>query len=150
MEAMHDFAAALLAAAPELGTQMVAAGDDPRPDAELPGLWPGRAGAAIVACLPTLGDPARQRVFEVVEQHLVSGPEPVRSAVATGLLEQVASALSSGRADPALVARLLGPQSRAYLDAWDDFTLGRSSLEPPAAEQGRPGRLGRWRRWRRG
>ena len=50
--------------------------------------------------------------------------------IATGLLEALASEVSGGRLDGPTLAGLLGPQSRAYLDAWDQLTLGRSSLEP--------------------
>ena len=59
------------------------------------------------------------------------GSQLLRDVIATGLLEALASAVSGGAAGrPDRWPGCSGPQSRAYLDAWDQLTLGRSSLEP--------------------
>jgi hypothetical protein len=65
----------------------------------------------------------------VVERHLANGSELMKTCVSTGLLEAAASELSSGRLSGPTLATLLGPQARSYIDAWDQFTLGRSSLD---------------------
>ena len=74
---------------------------------------------------------ADRRVFALVERHLAGGSQSMRNGVATGFLEALASAVSSGRLDGPFLAGFLGPESRAYLDAWDQFTIGHSTLDPP-------------------
>ncbi len=106
------------------------AGDDELPDHEMPTIWMGDAGRALAHALGNLPDDARQAVFGVVERAMASGSERLSTWVATGLLEALAGAVSRRELDPGLLAGLLGPASRAYVDAWDQFTLGRSSLDP--------------------
>jgi hypothetical protein len=125
-----DFISAVLRIAPGIGERLEADGDGVEPDVEIPVLWMGYVGRALARTLDQLTAEQQQAVFDVVEQHLAGGSQLMRDAVATGLLEAVASEVSSGRLDGPRLAALLGPQSRAYLDAWDQFTLGRSSLDP--------------------
>ena len=127
---LDEFAEQLFAAAPQVAEEMVRRGDDPAPDREIPTVWMGAVGGAVCSCLDRLPADASAAVFDVVERHLVDGSPVMGTAVATGLLEQVASAVSGGSVPAALVAGLLGPESRAYLDAWDQFTLGGPSLPP--------------------
>jgi hypothetical protein len=146
---VRDFAAALLALAPQVADALTARGDEHAPDPEFPISWMSQAGVALARSLDDQPQETRAGAFALVEERLAQGSTAMREAVATGLLEALASEVSGGRADPGTVAALLGPQSRAYLDAWDQFTLGRSSLDPREPGQrlhqrvrpgGRPGR----------
>ena len=127
---LDDFADALFAAAPAVREELRRAGDDELPDHEMPTIWMGDAGRAVAHALANLPDDARRAVFGVVERAMTSGSEQLSTWVATGLLEALAGAVSRRELDPGLLAGLLGPESRAYVDAWDQFTLGRSSLDP--------------------
>ncbi|MCR6033068.1 hypothetical protein GGQ22_16710 [Nocardioides sp. zg-579] len=123
------FIDAVLEAAPEVGDALRAQGEDTAPDLEIPVLWLGLVGRAVATCLPRMSPDVASRVFGTVEHHLAHGSESMSTAVATGFLESVAGAVSADRLAPDLLAGVLGPESRAYIDAWDQFTLGRSSLE---------------------
>jgi hypothetical protein len=127
MSDLEQFARDLYAAAPAV-RDAVRGGADPDP--EVPTLWAGAVGRALAAALPSLPADQQAAAFAVVERAMADGTEHLRTVVATGLLEALASEVSGGRLDPALVASLLGPASRTYVDAWDDYSLGRSSLDP--------------------
>jgi hypothetical protein len=58
-------------------------------------------------------------LFALMERLLVEGSADVQSVVATGFLEGLAH---QGRLSPALWLPLTGPEARAYLQAWDQFT----------------------------
>jgi hypothetical protein len=60
--------------------------------------------------------------WKAVEDLAVNGSSEVQNAVKTGLIEAVLSESSSGRFNVASVTQLLGPSTRAYCKAWDDFT----------------------------
>jgi hypothetical protein len=124
---LEQFARDLYAAAPGLRE---ATREDADPDPEMPTVWMGDAGRAVAHALGNLPDDARRAVFGVVERAMTSGSEQLSTWVATGLLEALAGAVSRHELDPGLLAGLLGPESRAYIDAYDEFTLGRSSLDP--------------------
>lgn len=102
---------------------------DVEPDAELPTVWAGDAGRALADALPALSPTGRAAAFDAVERAVASADERLSTVVCTGLLEALAGRVSAGELDPALLAASLGPASRAYVDAWDEFTLGRSSLD---------------------
>ncbi len=125
-----DLIAALLRVAPQVETELRAVGSSAQPDLEIPVVWMGDVGAAVARVFDDLAPGDRREVFDVVEHHLSTGSQKMKEAVATGLLEAVASEVSAGRLDGPTLATLLGPASRAYIDAWDQFTLGRSSLDP--------------------
>lgn len=125
-----DLIAALVRVAPDIEADLRAQGSSIEPDLEIPTLWMGDVGRAVAHVLDQLSPGARRAVFDVVERYLAGGSERMKDAVATGLLEAVASEVSAGRLDGPALATLLGPASRAYLDAWDQFSLGRSSLDP--------------------
>jgi hypothetical protein len=124
----HGFARDLAAAAPDVVVALRAAGEDIAPDLEVPTLWMGAVGHAIAQALPRLDPATRTTVFGLVERLLGTGSELTRTALTTGLLEAVAAEVSAGRLSGPDVAAVLGPRSRAYIDAWDEFSLGRSSL----------------------
>lgn len=123
-EELSRFAERLAAIAPSIGDLLEADGEQPTPDPELPVLWLSSVGHAVAGALPGLTDAARRKIFGVVEEVMVSGTETLRTAVATGLLEALASDMDRSPALRGLAVPLLGTRSRAYLDAWDDFTLG--------------------------
>lgn len=131
MTDVEDFARELFRLAPEVGQAMVAAGDDVSPDLEIPVAWMGSVGSALGSAFAELPADVRSEVFALVERYLVRGSELMRTAVTTGLLESVASAVSGGRVRGPELAEVLGPRSREFLDAWDDYSLGRSSLVDP-------------------
>ena len=106
---------------------LTAAGEDAEPDQEIPTSWLGYLGRALAVVLPSLERETTNAAFQVIEDHLRSNDE-LRTGITTGLLEALANAVSSGRLPGPTLAAVLGPESRAYIDAWDEFTLGRSSL----------------------
>lgn len=77
--------------------------------------------ASFVVELVEKGDTARlPSVFTAAEELLVKGTDDVKDAVATCLLEALQN-LSSEKVARAWVP-LLGEESRAYCEAWDEFT----------------------------
>lgn len=130
MTELDDFARDLLTAAPAVGDALTEMGEELAPDPEMPTVWMGDAGQALANTLDQLSQEQQRAAFSVVEHHLATGSQLMKNCVATGLLEALASEVSGGRLDGPRLAALLGPESRAYIDAWDQFTLGRSSLDP--------------------
>ena len=63
----------------------------------------------------------RRQVLRVLEQVLFDGSEYDRTAVATGFFEALLSASDQGF-DLRLVWDDMGPESRAYCLAWNEFT----------------------------
>lgn len=62
-----------------------------------------------------------QEIFIFVEKLLIEGDEAVGNAAATCFLENLINAISWGRV-PANFIYLMGPESKKYCKAWDDFT----------------------------
>ena len=129
MGELDDFIDELLLVVPAIGTSLESWGYDVRPDLEIPTSWAGSVGATVARLFPGLEVADRARVFAVVERFLASGSQLTQDCVATGFLEALANGVSSGRIDGPALAEVLGPESRAYLDAWDQFTMGRSTLD---------------------
>jgi len=127
---LDDFARDLLSVAPTVVDLLTEWDDGLSPDPEMPTVWMGYAGRAVAKSLDRLSPEQQRGAFEVIERYLANGSELTKTCVTTGLLEAVANAVSGGRLDGPHLATLLGPESRAYIDAWDQFTLGRSSLDP--------------------
>ncbi|MEJ7832393.1 MAG: hypothetical protein WKF79_05720 [Nocardioides sp.] len=130
MDQFDEFADELLRTAPQVAQELRRGEDDVRPDPEFPGSWLSTAGRAVVRCFDRLDESRRVAVLAMVERHLATGTQPMKDAVATEFLEALASAVSGHRLDGPTLARYLGKESRAYLDAWDQFTMGRSTLDP--------------------
>ncbi|MGH3348734.1 MAG: DUF7674 family protein [Nocardioides sp.] len=129
MNELDDFADSLFQAVPAMKHALRSRGDEAEPDHEIPVLWLGTVGRALVAVLPQLDEAQAATAFEIVERYVEGGSSSMKDALCTGLLEAVADEVSAGRLDGPTLAALLGPESRAYVDAWDQFSLGRSSLE---------------------
>ena len=70
---------------------------------------------------PAFTPEQRQRVLEVLEWVLSTGSQSERDAVATGFFEALLAAADTGF-DLHLVWNDLGPESRAYCVAWNEFT----------------------------
>ena len=79
-------------------------------------------GRALCCDIEHLTPSQLKTSWETVEDLAISGSSEVRNAVATGLIEAVLSESSSGRFNVASVIPLLGPATRAYCKAWDEFT----------------------------
>lgn len=62
------------------------------------------------------------KIFEVVELLLVDGEAKVKDAAATCFLENLLNKASAGEIKPEKFVPLLGPESRTYCKAWDEFT----------------------------
>ena len=125
-----SFLADVLSGAPVVEGELERAGVPVAPDLEIPVLWVAGIGHAIVETFDRMTPRQRHDVFTAVEQHLSTGSELLQTAITTGLLEVVSEAVNTGRLDADEVAVLLGQESRSYVDAWDEFSLGRSTLEP--------------------
>jgi len=119
-----SFMDGLSAITPAIGDALEADGESSAPDMEMPVLWMSSVGHAIAATLPTLSPAVQRAVLDAVERGMASGGELLRTALATGLLEALAHDMDRAVVPSELVIPLLGTRSRAYLDAWDDFTLG--------------------------
>ena len=65
-------------------------------------------------------------VMQTVEQALTGGNEEVKDAVATGFLEGLMAEASAGRMSFEQLTDHLGPESRRYCEAWDEFTGART------------------------
>jgi hypothetical protein len=131
MTEFDRFAEELLRVAPELESGLRERWEDARPDPETPILWMSAAGGALARAMDSLGEETLRAVFDLAERYLAGGSQSIRNGVATGFLEALASAVSAGFLEGPRLAAYLGPASRAYLDAWDQFTMGRSTLDPP-------------------
>jgi hypothetical protein len=87
--------------------------------------------------------PTLRALFAAVEETLAAEEEPAAAAVATGFLECLQGRDSGGSFDFRRIAGFLGPSSRAYCRAWDEFTgaitpgLEPEEAAPRAAGNGR-------------
>ena len=61
-------------------------------------------------------------IFDLIEQLMNDGDQTVKDAVATCFLENLINRASAGSVPARAFVHLLGPRSRAYCKAWDDFT----------------------------
>jgi hypothetical protein len=61
-------------------------------------------------------------IFVFLEQLMTEGDEEVQTAVATCLLENLINSAAADRIAADAVVPLLGPASRKYCKAWDEFT----------------------------
>lgn len=61
-------------------------------------------------------------IFNLAERLMGEGDEEVKDAVATCFLENLINRTSSGGVPAEAFVHLLGPKSRAYCKAWDEFT----------------------------
>jgi hypothetical protein len=61
-------------------------------------------------------------VFDVAERLMVEGDNEVKDAVATCFLENLLNIAGTEQLDASKFVDLLGPESRAYCKAWDEFT----------------------------
>lgn len=113
--------------APAIGDALQADEGERTPDMEIPVLWMSSVGHAVSSTLVAMADDQQRAIFDEVESGMRSGGELLRTALATGLLEAIANDMDRGIVPRDLVATLLGAHSRAYLEAWDQFTLGESS-----------------------
>lgn len=80
-------------------------------------------GKGYVREVEILGESSKQSFFRKIEKALSEGDAFIKDAVATGLLEAVASESERrglNRAD--VIDSLAGPAVLAYLAAWDEFT----------------------------
>lgn len=63
-----------------------------------------------------------EKVFNFIEFLMIEGDNEVKNAAATQFLENLINRTSSGELDPKKFVHLLGPKSREYCKAWDEFT----------------------------
>jgi hypothetical protein len=126
-EEFTRFVAGLDAITPAVGDALEADGEPRSPDMEMPVLWMSSVGHAISAVLPALPHESQRAVFDAVERGMASGGELLRTALATGLLEALVHDVDRAVVPRELVEPFLGSRSRAYLEAWDTFTLGEPS-----------------------
>ncbi len=61
-------------------------------------------------------------IFRMIEHLMLHGDVTVKDAVATCFLENLINRTSTGDIPAANFVHLLGPESRAYCRAWDEFT----------------------------
>jgi hypothetical protein len=78
-------------------------------------------GTAIASNRRPVSDANKKKLFDFAEELLCHGAGGVSNAVATRMLERVWSAAHGSGFDFSSVDEFLGPQSRAYIAALDDF-----------------------------
>ena len=61
-------------------------------------------------------------IFQMVEQVMDEGDPTARDAIATCFLENLINQASAGNIPYSAFVGLLGPRSRAFCKAWDEFT----------------------------
>jgi hypothetical protein len=61
-------------------------------------------------------------IFEVIESFMKNGDNKVKDAAATCFLENLINISSHGDFDTSMFIYYLGPESKAYCKAWDEFT----------------------------
>jgi hypothetical protein len=123
MTDMDLFQANLLELVPELKPEYLRFTSYWAPE-YLPTLCMGEMGQALAEHWEEISDDRIQQVFALVEEGLTTGSEFLGNAVATGMLEALASEVSGGRLPKALLDAKMGPAATAYMKAWDEFTLG--------------------------
>jgi hypothetical protein len=62
------------------------------------------------------------RIFSFIENLIINGDQDVRDAATTCFLENLLNYDSAGRVKASTFVHLLGPESKAYCKAWDEFT----------------------------
>jgi hypothetical protein len=62
-----------------------------------------------------------REIFALIEELIVNGDEDVKDAIATCFVENLANWFVNNPSHEQFI-KLLGPASRAYWKAWDDFT----------------------------
>jgi hypothetical protein len=127
MHELEQLAVRIERLTPLIGDALEDDGEPRTPDLEIPISWMGYLGHAIARSLDRLAPETARAVFDLLDEALASGSKLTGEAVATGLLEALANDLDRGVVTRDQLAPLLGPHSRAYLRAWDEFTLGSST-----------------------
>lgn len=84
----------------------------------------GDLGSMTARMASELSDDQLRIIFDAVEQVLRDGDVSAQNAAATGFLEAVISDTDKVPALQQRLRALMGSKSRAYCDAWDNFTLG--------------------------
>ena len=65
-----------------------------------------------------------KKVFDFIEKLVVTGDEAVSTAATTGFLEDLVNMSSNGCFPSRSFTKYLGPESKAYCIAWDEFMGG--------------------------
>lgn len=94
-----------------------------------------RLGEAVGSLLGSMSAQSVEAIFEAVEQALADESSSTVNAVATGFLEALLTRSDQGVLPPDLFWSSLGPQARAYVEAWDAFTTDGSG--PPGVSDAR-------------
>jgi hypothetical protein len=84
-------------------------------------------GAAIARKREPISDANKKALFSFAERLITGGSHEVPNAVATCMLEAIWTALHESGFDFGQVDPCLGPASRRYLVAWDDFNETRTA-----------------------
>ena len=72
--------------------------------------------------LQNKNDSKTKSMFDLIEYLILNGDKQLQDAVKTSVLEGLINYSSSGRLKPEQFIHYLGPKSKAYCKAWDEFT----------------------------
>ncbi len=125
MSTMERALSALAAASPVLAAHLQAVRRDWAPDEPPATIVMGELGLRIVEAGDAVADDELARIAGAVEAALADGPDAVKDAVATGLLEAAMNA-TAVQPSGARFLRHLGARARAYCQAWDEHTRQRT------------------------
>jgi hypothetical protein len=72
--------------------------------------------------LDVTGKKEIKNIFNLIERLIKQGNNIVKDAANTCFLENLINYTSAGRLEPEQFIHYLGPESKAYCKAWDEFT----------------------------
>jgi hypothetical protein len=112
----------ILSVVPEFAARLATYRDDWAQDQ--PGFYLEMAefGRFFCEVAEKLSDEQKSAIFGLVEQLVRNGDDEVGTAATTCFLENLQNYSSAGRINANHFAPFLGPESRAYCKAWDEFT----------------------------
>lgn len=112
----------LASAIPELVALDLKVKDQWSPEAPPATLHMIEIAHAVAKNATELSSDQLRRFFASIESALMNGEQDIKDVIATGFLEALLAKSSAGCLDFAVLIPFLGPATRSYCCAWDEFT----------------------------
>jgi len=124
---VSEFFSQLEALHPGLREAAERARDEWHPDSVPPTFLAGEIAVGMARSAPAdFSDHELLTLCEFVEKALHDESQAVREIIATGFLEGLMGEASAGRFDFTRLSAFLGPETKKYCRAWDEFTGART------------------------